>query len=70
LRGQNSFHLNIYDEGRYLLPIFTIGKFIQENEKILMPVTIQVNHAVCDGYHLGHFIADLQQFAKNYSDWL
>lgn len=65
-----SFSLNIYDEGSYLLPIFTIGKFIQENEKILMPLAIQVNHAVCDGYHLGNFITDLQQFTKNYSDWL
>lgn len=33
-------------EGYYLPPIFTIGKFIEEDRKGLMPLSIQVHHAV------------------------
>ena len=32
----------------------------QENEKTMLPLAIQVHHAVCDGYHLGKFIETLQ----------
>ncbi|WP_414842106.1 type A chloramphenicol O-acetyltransferase [Enterococcus saccharolyticus] len=65
-----SFHLNIYDEGEYLLPIFTIGKFIYADDKVFMPLAIQVNHAVCDGFHVGQWLTKLQQFADKYPDWI
>lgn len=35
-----SFNLNVYNEGNYLLPIFTIGKYTQHDEKILLPIYI------------------------------
>lgn len=65
-----SFNLNIHNEGYYLLPIFTIGKFIHQDKRILMPLAIQVHHAVCDGFHLGKFIMSLQELADNYLDWV
>lgn len=65
-----AFNLNIYNEGDYLQPIFTIGKFIQQDKKILMPVAVQVHHAVCDGFHVGKFIASLQELADNYHEWI
>lgn len=64
-----SFNLNVYNEGLYLPPIFTVGKFIYEKEKILMPIAIQVHHAVCDGFHIGIFINYLQELADSYLDW-
>ena len=54
------FNINVYDEGRFLLPIFTMGKFFERDGKRFLPLAIQVNHAVCDGYHLGLFVEKLQ----------
>lgn len=65
-----AFNLNVYNEGSYLPPIFTIGKFIHQNERILMPLAIQVHHAVCDGFHLGRFVISLQELADNCLDWV
>ncbi len=54
------FNLNIQKGYDYLAPIFTIGKYFENNEKILMPLAIQVHHAVCDGYHVSKFTDNLQ----------
>lgn len=64
------FNLNVYTDGCYLPPIFTIGKFIEQDKKVLMPLSVQVHHSVCDGFHVGRFINALQELADNYNDWL
>lgn len=56
-----AFDINVFDEGKYLLPIFTMGKFFDVGEKRMLPLAIQVHHAVCDGYHVGKFIETLQE---------
>ncbi|MCE3321360.1 CatA-like O-acetyltransferase, partial [Staphylococcus aureus] len=48
----SSFNLNIGNNSRFLLPIISIGKFYSKNNKIYLPVSLQVHHAVCDGYHV------------------
>ncbi len=55
-----SFNINVFGEGKYLLPIFTLGKYFDDNGKRLLPISIQVHHAVCDGYHIGKFVETLQ----------
>lgn len=55
-----TFNLNVFGDGTYLLPIFTMGKTFEENEKTMLPLAIQVHHAICDGYHVGKFIETLQ----------
>lgn len=61
-----AFNLNIFEDGTYLLPIFTWGKYVNRldngEEKTLIPLSIQVHHAVCDGYHLSRFVNELQEF--------
>lgn len=64
------FNLNIYTEGTYLLPIFTIGKYSARDEKILLPLAIQAHHAVCDGFHTARFVNELQSLADNCENWL
>lgn len=58
------FNLNIFGDGSYLLPIFTWGKYFKEHrdgkDQTLIPLSIQVHHAVCDGYHVSRFINELQ----------
>lgn len=59
-----SFNLNLQKGYDYLLPIFTIGKYSQENGRYVLPLTIQVHHAVCDGFHVCRFIAELREILQ------
>ena len=54
-------NINVYDEGKFLLPIFTLGKYFERDGRRLLPLAIQVHHAVCDGYHVGLFAEKLQK---------
>lgn len=60
------FCLNIHQSFDYLLPIFTMGKYYQNGNQIFLPLAIQVNHRVCDGYHLGLFVNHLQNYLLNH----
>jgi len=42
------------------VPKVAFGKIKNINEKKLMPVAINVNHALVDGYHLGEFYENFQ----------
>ena len=60
------FNLNLQKGFDYLPPIFTIGKYFSTDEKTLLPLAIQVHHAVCDGFHISHFVNDMQNWADNF----
>lgn len=60
----DGFNLNLPNGNDYLLPIFTIGKFHDENGKYLLPLAIQVHHAVCDGFHICRFINELRTLVE------
>lgn len=64
------FNLNVYNDGTYLIPIFTMGKYFEQNNKMFIPMSIQVHHAVCDGYHISRFINEVQELALNLQTWL
>lgn len=64
------FNLNVYNEGTYLLPIFTMGKYFQQDGKILLPLSGQFHHAVCDGYYVGVLFNELQLRADTCHEWL
>ena len=55
------FNLNLQKGYDFLLPIFTMGRFREERGKVLLPLAIQVHHAVCDGFHLCRFVNELQE---------
>lgn len=55
------FNLNLQNGYDYLLPIFSFGKYYEENGKYLIPLSIQVHHTVCDGFHTCRFINELQE---------
>lgn len=56
-----SVNINVFDDGKFLLPIFTMGKYFERDGKRLLPLSVQVHHAVCDGYHVGLFVEKLQK---------
>lgn len=58
------FHLNLEKGYRYLLPIFTMGRYRWDQGRCWLPVAIQVHHGVCDGFHLSRFIQELQDLVQ------
>ncbi|MGE8205883.1 type A chloramphenicol O-acetyltransferase [Heyndrickxia sp. NPDC080065] len=59
------FNLNINNNPNYLLPIVTAGGFINKNSSIYLPLSLQIHHSVCDGYHAGVFMNSIQSLANN-----
>jgi len=54
----------------FLKPIIRFGKFIQEGEKVLIPLSIYVNHAIADGYHTSVFLNEVQALADDVEQWM
>ena len=63
---------NVNNEGSrpFLFPMVTWGKFIEEDNKITMPVTIQIHHAAADGYHCSLFFSDVKEMCSNPGKYL
>lgn len=38
------------------VPKILFGKIRFENGKVLLPISVHVNHAVCDGLHISRFL--------------
>lgn len=60
------FQLNIRDNYTYLQPIFTFGKYHSENDRIQIPLAIQVHHAACDGFHTARLVQEFQKWADEF----
>ena len=43
------------------IPKFVFGKRFQQNDKLLLPFSIEVHHALMDGFHVGQLVEKLQQ---------
>lgn len=65
--GYNSFDMHIFDSGTYLAPVITWGKFCEENGRLLMPLTLQIHHAVADGFHVARFFEEIQKETEQLS---
>lgn len=57
----DGFHLSLKNGYSYLPPIFTMGRYQREGGRCMLPLSIQVNHAVCDGFHVCRLIAALKE---------
>lgn len=55
------FHLHLPRGDRYFFPIFTLGQYRQERGQVLLPLAVQVHHAVCDGFHLCRLLRELRE---------
>lgn len=60
----DGFNLNLQKGYQYLLPIFTMGKYYEEKSRYILPLAIQVHHAVCDGFHVSRFVNELQELVE------
>lgn len=65
-----SFNVNNEGSSPFLFPMVTWGKFFEDGDKIILPVTIQVHHAVADGYHCSLFFSDITEISLNPEQYL
>ncbi len=62
-----AFTMHIETEPRFF-PVVSWGKYVEDNGRYKMPVTIDYNHAVGDGYNASMFFNYLQEFIDNFSE--
>ena len=61
----DGFNLNLQKGYDYLIPMFTIGRYYWENGQVMLPLAVQVHHAVCDGFHVCRFVNELQELINS-----
>lgn len=65
----DSLNIELPDGYLYFMPIVNWGKFREENGRLMMPVSVRMNHAAADGYlvskvflllaeEIGHFVSE------------
>ena len=50
----DSLNIELPDGYPYYLPIINWGRYREENGRLMMPVSVRLNHAVADGYHVAN----------------
>ena len=43
------------------VPKISFGKFIKDNERTLLPFSVEVHHSLMDGLHVGRYIARIEE---------
>jgi chloramphenicol O-acetyltransferase type A len=46
------------------IPKFAYGKFEVENNRVIMPISIGLHHALGDGYHVGLFLDEMKKYME------
>ena len=59
-----NFSQDTYTENTFLFPLIKFGKYFENNDKFMLPVSVFVSHAVADGYHTCKLINDIQEIAQ------
>ena len=62
----DSLHLELPDGYLYFAPIINWGKYREENGRLVMPVTVRLNHAIADGYLVANVFRLLEQEIKSF----
>jgi len=57
-----SFHIGFKKTPQ--TPIFATGQYAEERGKLMMPLSIQVHHAFCDGYHVELLIEEINRIIQ------
>lgn len=61
----DSLNIELPDGYLYFLPIVNWGRYKKEGDKIMMPVTVRMNHAVADGYLVSKVFLMLEEEIQN-----
>lgn len=55
----DSLNIELPDGYLYFLPIVNWGKYREENGRLMMPVSVRMNHAIADGYLIANVFRQL-----------
>lgn len=66
----NGLSMQLQNAKNYYAPIFEAGGFTQTDGIIIIPLSITVNHAVIDGYHIKIFLEELQWSMNHPEEWI
>lgn len=64
----DALHIELPDGYLYLAPIVNWGRWREENGRLMMPVTVRLNHAVADGYLVAKVFRLLQREIDDFSE--
>ena len=62
----DALHLELPDGYLFFAPIINWGKYREENGRLVMPVTVRLNHAIADGYLVANVFRLLEQEIKTF----
>ncbi len=60
----DSLNIELPDGNLFFAPIINWGKYREENSRLVMPVTVRLNHAIADGYLVANVFRLLEQEIK------
>ncbi|AAK76806.1 chloramphenicol O-acetyltransferase type A [Clostridium acetobutylicum] len=66
----NSLSMQLQNAKNYYAPIFEAGRFTETNGIITLPLSITVNHATVDGYHIKLLLDELQWSMSHPKEWI
>ncbi|HUQ33244.1 MAG TPA: chloramphenicol acetyltransferase [Pyrinomonadaceae bacterium] len=52
-------------DGPESVPKITFGKYREDNDRIRMPVSVEVHHALMDGLHVGRYFEKLESYLSD-----
>lgn len=62
----DSLHIELPDGFLFFAPIVNWGRYREENGRLMMPVTVRLNHAVADGYLVANVFRLLEREIKDF----
>ena len=57
----DSLNIELSDGYLFFAPIINWGKYRKENGRLVMPVTVRMNHAIADGFLIANVFRLLEQ---------
>lgn len=52
------------------IPRIVFGKFTEENSRLMLPISVEVHHALMDGIHVGRFLTRFEEAAADTESFL
>jgi chloramphenicol O-acetyltransferase type A len=52
------------------IPRIVFGKFVKEEKRTMLPISVEVHHALMDGLHVGRFLTRLEEAFMNVEDYI
>ena len=64
----DSLNVELPDGYLYFQPIINWGKYREENGRLMLPLTVRMNHAIADGYLVAKVYKLLEEEISRFAD--